>query len=207
MLALSVKLVGVFFGFYALAAMVFLLVARLQKDATGNLLLNPNSWHFKVAYPFSERRGTLGLCHYFMRFLFMLMVAWPFIVVLESVKFVIYNALLLPFGSYSFPDIAEAYWDDAWLYAGVGSLHIRPFMPLYVIAPATYIWLYHAHRHATLYWTAEVGKWAGIVLAVIAFFVGLFYFTETDQEDVSLFREGLRAKWRRVCPLATIQER
>ena len=41
-------------GLYVLTATVLLSIARIEKGANGKLILDPNSWHFKVAYPFKR---------------------------------------------------------------------------------------------------------------------------------------------------------
>jgi len=200
-------------GCYILAALTFLATAKFERNADGNLSFDPNAFHFKVAYYFAWKEYIshpdskywetfkVGLCPYFLNLLWMTIIAWPIIGVWEALKFCIYNLVLLPFGFYSTPDIGWAWASiDDCFTTDVNSMGLGKFLPIYVVAPLTWVYLFMTHRIATLHYTWATLKWTAIVVGIIGTLLAVAWFCDTDEKNVSVVRAGINAHWRRFCP-------
>ena len=205
---------------YFITATVFLLVARIKKDKDGNLILDSNSRHFKLSYPFLKFQpksfiegslSNIGICGYFFKFFFMLYVGWPILAVLASIKTVTYLPFMLLFGFYPIANHRSIYEEKHsvpfLLDVDAGEIRfLQPkikgvtIFPFYAIVPLSYIlaWIYYSDR------TWNITFWCLVMIAVIAAIVGaivlFFWLKETDEGNVSLFREWIGAEWNRFCP-------
>ena len=103
---------------YILGSVIITLFAKLEEDEEGNLNLDYNSWHFKVAFPVSRHErwfleqiedNTLNLstCSYRRRFSHGFFILWPLILLYA----VLGNFFLIPisflFAHYSVYDSAS----------------------------------------------------------------------------------------------------
>ena len=96
---------------YLVTAIVFLVTAKLDKDEDGNLYLDTDALHFKIAHPFKkyddwfmqsleEGKTKLSLCGYFLGFFCALYFGWPFILFAQALKLIFGSFLLFLGGSY-----------------------------------------------------------------------------------------------------------
>ncbi|GEM_PF-5928300 len=101
------------------SAFIFLLAARIEEDESGNLVLNAKSWHFKIAYPKGERSErfkprygqvlvngavpNVSICVYYPKFLLMLLLVWPFMLLWQFSKCLVYSPFFFLFGYYVKP--------------------------------------------------------------------------------------------------------
>lgn len=79
-----------FVAIYIFGALILFAFAKLGKDEEGNLLLDPESWHFKITYAeqrfhydffYSSDWHKMNLCKYIRQFSRALFIIWPFIIV------------------------------------------------------------------------------------------------------------------------------
>ena len=227
MLYREVEMLYFFYGLasvvvlYVLTATVFLLVAKIRKDEKGNLVLDPNSWHFKISYPFIKfskyqilfLSEKVGLCGYFAKFFFMLYLGWPMLMVWACLKTIVYSPFMLLFGSY--PIANNRSMDEAFegpLAVEVGEIKmLKPnvlgltIFPFYIIALLAYVfsWIYYPDTTWTVtFWCLVT---IAVVVVAVAIIVGIYRFMKTDQETVYLIKEWANSKKKKLCPKMKIK--
>ncbi len=204
------------FSLYIVTSTTLLLSAKFKKNAKGNLILNPDSWHFKLSHPILTRRYSSlairkykddfkniipsSICGYCANFSFMLYIGWPTLILWSVLKTLVYTPFMILFGYYPIADMKSMIWHDNPFAVEVGEISL-PKIKEYKIFPA-YIALPTAYLAGWLYYPSVVFKvsvWVLFVAAVIATILALVWFKETDQEQVSLAKEWLSAKKNRIC--------
>ncbi|MDP3963847.1 MAG: hypothetical protein Q8Q39_05120 [bacterium] len=214
---------GGFAALYALTATVFLLAAKIEKDANGQHYLNPDAWHFKFAYPRKQNawwfRNTLArrgvsICPYFAKFFFMLYAGWPIIIILYTVTRIFYGAVMFLFGYY--PSMGLMTFVNRWVYAdaffdefqegtAIRFLSIGKFrfLPVYLIAPLAYGWAWHIYPDTTLTITVWVAVAIVVIAAIVGSVLGIMRFRKKVQQGelkrVSLLGQFISAKKSRLC--------
>lgn len=198
---------------YAITATFFLLTAKLEKDKDGYLVLDPQSWHFKLAFPFRSRyrphslkylSDHMSICGYFVKLFWMLYFGWPIIALWLIAKTLVYAPFMLTFGYYPIANLKSMAWgdDDAILHVAVG----KKKWVRYFFFPLVY-------SISWTYWPAKtytISLGAVIIAVCIAAIGGLIYLHDRKIDDdsegrVSLAKEWLMAKKRRVCPVTKIK--
>lgn len=211
-------------GLYILTACVFLVTARIKKDADETLILIPNSWHFKATFPImrlsryriKELSGRIGLCGYFCKFFLMLFVGWPIIAVGALLKTIVYSPFMLLFGYFPIADLNSVVEAD---YLPLLAVRVKkiplPRIQGFKLFPA-YAALPFGYVACWLLWpgiTLAVTRAILVFIGVIAVFIGLLivlsrvrnWYKKTDSELVILVKEWVTAKTRRLCPLIKIR--
>ncbi len=226
--------------FYAFTAMVFLSVARIEKSANGKLILDPDSWHFKVAYPFArdkvvkairkikktecippderryfDREGykdarellasySRGLCAYFFKFFVMLYFAWPILIILIILWFVVGGGVMSLFGYY--PVMENEVPCRRYPLPRVYGIRL---LPIYLLALVLYAALWYAYPGDTSAITGVTVVLVGTAALIVAFIwtcvTIICWFRKTDKKSVSMVREWVSAKKQGVCPLTEIK--
>jgi len=206
---------AVIFSLYFLTTMALLLTAKFKKNEKSNLILDPDSWHFKLCHPMLTREyGSydiirhkekfdlpFNICPYAAQFFLMLYIGWPVLILWCCLKTLVYTPFMILFGSYPIANIESMVLFSGNLFtvdAGVVPLpEIKghKIYPAYIILPITYFigWLYFPKVTATV---------SIMVLGIatgIAVMTGLNKLVKTDQKEVSLIREWLSAKKNKVC--------
>lgn len=212
-------IVGVL-ALYALTTGIVLCFAKIEKEPDGTPILDANSWHFKLAYPIQrhdpyfirEISGKrISICAYFIKLFFTLWIGWPIILVVSVMNTVIASAICLPFGRVAIADWREWYGNpdlwDMFRFEKIKLPAIRDYriFPVYLVAPAVYIWLLRLNSKLTLGWTFLILKIVLVIAVVIALCTLYSLLARTDQKKVSLAREWLRAKKNRWCPLMKVR--
>lgn len=97
--------IGIALMLHGVTLLAVLLFGKIEKDEYGRLVLDAESWHFKVAYPYNnknenflrklEDRG-LGLCRYCLRLSLMVYIVWEFIILSHIVLFIFIFCVLYP---------------------------------------------------------------------------------------------------------------
>ena len=194
---IAVKVVLAIIGLYIATAAVFMASARLKKDSNGNLILDPESWHFKTTFPMrkfdvykvKDLSGSISLCGYFYRFFMMLFLGWPFILIWAIAKTILYSPFMILFGYYPVADLRSMY-EMANDYGPFGvkveqiylpRIYGYRIFPIYLIVPTVY-WICWKFWPIT---TIQVSIWtAELILGVIVFrlLVSLFKFGEINLE-------------------------
>lgn len=229
-LLLAVKIVGTILALHTVTVVIVFLLARIKKDAEGNYILDPNSWHFRLAYPFKRKEylknrsydknyyedERIGICRYFAKLSWMLYVGWPILLFVEFIR----TILLFPFfflgGRVIVPSVeslhSAAKRDNVFEFVDTKDATFKlgkvTVLPLYWLVPSVYALLFWQYRAGTVhytFWTLGIILAAVVIVAIIAgisAFIG--WFLESNGESVSLMREWTGAKIRGVCPLAKI---
>lgn len=218
---------------YAFTATIFLFLARLEKNAEGKLVVDPDSWHFKVAYPMGRAKVLealkpdsvsnlarwqaedilasyrKGLCAYFFKFFFMLYLGWPFLAVFAVLSGVVFNFFTLPFGHYC-RTLAALLQDRFVLkrYPLPRIYGIR-LLPIYFIVPLLYGTLWYFFPNIVPDLTVFLLLCFGIgILAVVVIWAivsAISWFRRTDEKSVNVVREWVAAKKEGVCPMVEIK--
>lgn len=225
-LFLIVKTVGAVLVLHTITVAVIFLLARIKKDAEGNYILDPNSWHFRLAYPFKRKEylkncryyedEKIGICRYFAKLSWMLYVGWPILLFVEFIR----TILLFPFfflgGKIIVPSVeslhSAAKRDNVFEFVGTKDVTFRigkvTVLPLFWIVPSVYallLWKYMAVTFHYTLWTLGIILGAVVIVGISAgIFAFIAWLVETDGRSVSLAREWTGAKIRGVCPLAKI---
>ena len=216
-------ILGGFAALYVTTATVFLLTAKIEKGTNGQRYFDPNSWHFKLAYPRKHHhwwfRDTLArqgvtICPYFAKFFFMLYVGWPTIIILYTVTRIFYGAVMFIFGYYPCMDLmafmnrwraGDAIIDEFEDGTAMGLLRIGKFrlIPIYIIAPLAYAWAWNVYPDATLATTVWVAVAIAVIAAIVGVVLGIKKFREKIREGelkrVSLLGQFISAKKSRFC--------
>jgi len=197
-------------GLYILTATVFLLTARIEKDKDGDLILDPDSWHFKLSFPFlkfslravEKLSGNINICKYCIKFFLMLYLGWPMLIIFICLKTIVYSPFMFLFGFYPIANLMSM--SDELMHVDVGYIKTPeikgvPIVPFYAVAPIAYVASLIYYTNVTL-----VATLACLALAVlIALGVGISFthewLTETDEKTVSLVREWAGSKKRKFC--------
>ncbi len=208
------KLAGALLALYVITTTIVFFLARIRKDAEGNYILDPESWHFRLSYPIKCEDGEfygerISICRYFAKFSWMLYVGWPFFLLLEFFRtlllflpFFLFGRLIVPSmknlragvrGNYfNFPNYKDV---------KMGKIGIPPAV---WILPMLYLLLLYRYTSATLHltlWILGLILLAAVIPAAVA---GIGWFLDTDNKSVSLAREWMATKKRGICPLAKI---
>jgi len=201
---------------YVVTATVFLLIARIEKDKDGILILDPESRHFKMSYPFlkfkkwqvEELSEKISLCRYFAKFFFMLYIGWPTLAVWCSLKTVAYAPFMFLFSRYPIANIrsmSNEYDSNELFNVKVGHLRllkvrgvtVHPFGPLAILA---YLLSWAYFPSSTFYFTRAIVIIITAIAVIATVVVGICWLLATDQGGVSLIREWVMAKKKGMCP-------
>lgn len=220
--------VGAAAGMYFLAAAVFMLTARLEKDKDGSLIIDPNSLHYRACYKCYEWRMykiyntkindhvdinhveyyQLGICSYFWRVLWsfiLLPIGYTICFVGQAVKTIIYTPFMFLFGWYPWPT-RESMKRCQNIFA-VEVRHISfprvwklELKPYLVALPVLYGYAYRLSPDQTFFWSIIIFV-VGITLAVLLAIQDAFYKVQaSNNQKVVLVREYIKVVWRGVCP-------
>ncbi len=140
---------GSFIGSYVVFGILFyfFLSSLLKDDTSGKTVINPNSWHLKIAYPFRRLDNTYlkymnpGFFQYFSKIYFMIIIGWPIIIFWEIAKFIIYTPFMFLFGAYPIPSLKAMSDSEMPLAVKIKNFYLPMInngkMPLFPIYPAT----------------------------------------------------------------------
>ena len=209
---------GLFAATYIFAAIGFMIFARLEKDESGSLVIDPNSLHYRVCskvYEWEEshiENFGIGICGYFWR------VFWAFILlpigyiifaIFQMVKTIIYAPFMFLFGYYPWPTIESVRYGSAFAvearrisFPRVGKLELKPYT---MVFPVLYGWLLWSYLQATLHWTYYLFIVVVAIMAVAAIYIAIAIFDESKNQRVTLVREYFNAKKRGICPLLKVK--
>lgn len=225
--------IGVFIGAYFLAAVAFLLTARLEKDADGSLIIDPGSLHYRVCkkcYGWRVRgvysRETkkhiykthvefyqLGLCGYFW------WVFWAFVLLpigyailfsFQTVKAVVYAPFMFLFGYYPWPTEKSMKDNDNPFAVEVRRISFPrvgklELKPYLVVLPTLYGYVFWLYPDRTLFWSVIALSMVVILAAVSAIWIAFNKVQESENQSVVLVREYAKSAWRGVCPLLKVK--
>jgi len=104
--------------------MALLLTAKFKKNEKSNLILDPDSWHFKLCHPMLTREyGSydiirhkekfdlpFNICPYAAQFFLMLYIGWPVLILWCCLKTLVYTPFMILFGSYPIANIESMVW-------------------------------------------------------------------------------------------------
>ena len=205
-------------AFYFLAAGSLLLAARLERDEDGNLVIDSNSWHFKVAYPYKrhltyeldqlKRRG-IGMCRYGAKLFFMTFVGWP----INGIVLVLSNVLVGPAWFIFLGDLAYARLGfsktDLQFVVEARTLTMprisgERIVPVVFLLLAAYIWFWIELTPLAL--TSTI--WSSIAVVLWVLMIGicdLFIKLSRGQVKTSLVVGWLSARKKKVCPIARVK--
>ena len=219
---------GLFAGAYVLSAIGFLLFASLEKAEDGQLLIDPESLHYRACkkcygwkmhcYPDPDKVShieyyKIGLCGYFWRvfwaFIF-LPIGYAILGVWQTVKTVIYSPFMFLFGYYPWPTI-EVMKREASPFAvevkrisfpRVGKLELKPYL---VVLPVLYGWLFWSYPQTT--WDRTLIAFILVLVAAVisAIVVVKDKVDESKNPRVTLVREYVKASKRGICPLLKVK--
>ncbi|HEY4484442.1 MAG TPA: hypothetical protein VI978_01830 [Candidatus Paceibacterota bacterium] len=227
-------IVKITMGLYIATTTILLLSARLKKNsATGNLILDPNSWHFRFIHPFLVRnydtnsiiihRDTIhfkekyllsdGLCGYSFQFFLSLYIFWPILILLSCAKTILYAPFTILFGYYPIANLesmTNAFGCPSPLAVDFGKIPLpeikgHRIFPIYVLLPSAYIvcWLVFPTQAVVLtILIVSTATLFGLVVVVDKFTNRL---KNTENENVSLVKEWVSAKHKKVCPKLEIR--
>ncbi|MBI1998732.1 MAG: hypothetical protein HYS73_00135 [Parcubacteria group bacterium] len=216
---------------YAFTATIFLFLVQLEKNADGKLVLDPDSWHFKVAYPFArykvkdalEKRMSTdaykrdraknflasyqhGLCVYFFKFFLMFYLGYPILVVFSFLCHIVANVCAISFGYCVFLSFDDRFYH--WKYPLPRVYGIR-LLPIYFLVPLLYAALWYAYPDDTPVKTGYAALAFGAIIAIVAILwataTAVVWLGRTDKESVSMVREWISAKKQGICPLTEIK--
>lgn len=213
-------------GLYIAAAAAFMLSARLKKDADGNLILDPESWHFKAAYPFRKFNiyavkylsGRISVCGYFRKLFLMLFMGWPILIALAVFKTLTYAPFMLLFGYYPIADHLSIH--ESWGYgdgdsAGPFAVHAvkislpefrgYQIFPVYLIIPLAYLacWMLWPGIAAAITVTAlTIAIGIVIVAGVLMFAMAI---NKTHSGTIGIVKEYVSSKKKGVCRLMIVR--
>ncbi len=201
---------------YVITIGLFFLSAKIEKDEQGVYIINPNSWHFKVAYPFLRLEGELkmysvlqsfGICGYCTKLATMLYIGWPILALWETVMTLIQLPICLLFGLTARPSLKvmvdensgpftlkyERYW-----LPKIGNKTIYPIYPALVIGYVS--WIFFDPLVAAIFTTC-------VFTVCIAVFcvVSYLWFKRSENKAVSLARVYLVSLKDSVCPRARLK--
>ncbi len=212
---------GSVIGLYIITATIFLLLAKISKDDDGYLILDPESWHFKMAFPIArywesnilKMHLRIGLCRYVMKFVLMLYVGWPIIIIIVVLEMIVFSPIVFLFGfriTFKLEDLKGL--DDGPFAVNckriqwIPEIRLTKIYPIYLTIPLIYFTLYYFYSEMTLTITIWTGGIIGIIIAVILIVSGIGWIKDTDQHKVSLVRETLKSRARGFCPLMKIKD-
>jgi len=199
---------------YVLTTTVLLFFAKFKKNEKDDLILDPDSWHFKLSYPILTRKFdsydiieykdrfnlNLNICSYAIKFFFMLYVGWPLLILWSCFKTVVYTPFMILFGYFPVANIESMIEYDIPLAVNVGEIllpEIKGYkiFPIYIVLPIVYFagWRYFFNDTMIVSLSILI---AAIVFAII---IGLVKLNQTNQKEVSLVRAWLSAKKNKVC--------
>lgn len=209
-------------GLYALTTGIVLLFAKIEKEPDGTPVLDTDLWHFKLAYPcakynkrfiggFVNGHNKISICGYFIKLFVALWIEWPLILIISAMGTIAPSVISILFGFVVIMDW-RIWWDGSmfedyfrskkvWLPAIRG----HRIWPIWLAAPAAYVWLLCLNLKLTLHWTFIVLGIIFTIAAGIALMTLLSWLFETDQKKVSLVRELLMAKKNKWCPLMKVR--
>ncbi len=217
------KIVGVFLVLHILTISVAILTSKIEKDAEGNLVLDPNCWHFKAAYPLRRynnnfleelKKNGLNICPYFLDLTFMLWLGWPFLIIVEGLRTIIGNVIVFNSGFYHVPSLKQLVASD-----GPEDLNLYRFQlptikgfvirPIYILVSLAYVlWLWINYR-ATMSYTIMIMREALnvvlklvaplVVAILLAILIRKKVFKKSENKKVYLAKEFLSAKYKRFC--------
>ena len=206
-------------GLYAIGGLLFLLWVRLDKDENGEPFLNPKSLHYKITGPMLSRRekkrGTVNICSYYLRFVFMLFVGWLVVFVFQAVKTIAYAPFMFLFGHYPIPTLESmksACSDECNILAvDIGEIPLPRIslprfgnvrlLPIYILLPIGYVCLFF------LFDASSIITLTLICALILGLFFLLDWFNYTDNATVGLTREFLSSKKKKLCVILPIKEK
>lgn len=211
---LALKVAGILLSAHVCICLVVIFTTRIEKDIEGNLILNPEWWHFKAVFPFKRHSSYfmaelttqgVNMCPYVIKLTCMLLFGWPFLILIWGVKAVVLNGVFSPFGFYCCPSITWVSEEErlkkiSWLPK------IKNFIifPAYIIFPL----IYSAFFYFTPGTMILVTQMILVVIGVVVLFMGMIWLfskiqarvKRSDSQKIYLVREFLSAKYRRYCP-------
>lgn len=197
---IALKVLGISAGVYVLTVLALLVIIRLKKDERGDPILDSNSWHFKMAYPFRRfnenyihyvKETGINMCSYFASMVFMLYIGWLWIMLCKAVIFIMSVIFYAPFGFWMSLNLNE--WADRKTMhvfdlnlPKIKSFKIRP---IYFILLAVYVWLWLKYPVGTGQVTVTIV--IGIFCAAI--FWGIIFLLTRLEKNSRTF--SLSAAW------------
>ncbi len=197
---------------YTLGGLIFLLWVRLDKDENGKPFLNPKSLHYKITSPmlspWEEQNKAVGICSYYVKFVFMLLVGWSFVFVWQAMKTVVYAPSMFLLGYYPIPtfDSMNRCVKYNILAVDVGEIPLprlgnAKILPIYILGPIGYLYLFILFNAAVvLYWTLGIALVIGLLSLVL-------WLWNTDNATVGLTKEFLSSKKEKFCIILPIREK
>jgi len=224
---------GLFAGIYILAAVGFLLSTRLEKDEDGQLLIDPESLHYRACkkcygWKMHEIFQThardyvkvnhieyyqIGLCGYFWRVFWtplLLLIVYTILGAWQTVKTVVYAPFMLIFGYYPWPTI-EVMKRERDLFAVEVKQISFPrvgkleLKPYLVVFPALYGWLLWSYPQTTLQCTLFTFVVALFAAVIFAIVTVKEKVDESENPRVMLAREYVKSAKRGICPLLKVK--
>lgn len=203
-------------GLYIVTTTILLLIARIEKDKDGDLILDPDSWHFKLTFPFvkfhlylvERLSGDINICKYCIKFSLMLYLGWPMLIILICLKTVVYSPLMFLFGLYPIANLESMSWAKSdfieFFHVDVGRIRMpkikeNSIVPFYVVVPIAYITCLNFYTNVTLI-VSLVGLGLAVLIALAVSIVFTYrWLVKTDEETVSLVREWMGSRKRKFC--------
>lgn len=210
----------VFYAFltYVITGLIFIFTAQLNNE-DGEPCVDTESLHFKIAFPFTryndwfmghlkDGRQNIGICGYFAKFFFTLYLAWPFIIVFQMLKTILYTPFLFSAGYYLNPFnlncMTGSYgnpFDTELKKFRVPKIHGVKLYPIFLLVPAIYIlsWIYFPST--TWIVTGEFLIVLGVIVVAALIFATFAAYSDSESGKVGLFKSWIEAKKRMVCPI------
>jgi hypothetical protein len=196
-------IVAFFIGIYILGTVILALFAKFEKDEKGNLKLDAQSWHFKLAFPVARyergfwdtlKRFSPNTCGYRRKFSHGLFIIWPALIVMATFAYIVLTPFAFLLGHYPRHSIehlaAGAYKDDelpGFMFRRIKWVVFRgrTIYPLWAIALVLMVWNFSPivgamTSNVALGLYAFMGKallWIALVVAcvvaIVAIIVGI----------------------------------
>ncbi len=202
------EVVGSVIGIYILTVFILLALIRLKKDENDNLIIDHNSWHFKMAYPvrsgdpdfvdFLKYHG-INICPYFAKLVYMFYIGWPMITLLTVFFRAMSLIIFFPFGKRLNADVCN---DEFWLEP-INFPKIRGFriLPIYVMTGLTCVWLVLKFPttawHDTVIILALCITLTIVIITVRLIMKGILYLI--NNTDVGLLETYIKDKKNKLC--------
>ena len=211
---------------YLITATILYLRIKLNRDENGYPIINPDSWHFKVAYPFKKydtgfieklEEKPFSICPYGIKFFLMLYFGFPILIIWTTALLIVLNTVMIPFGGYVKPDFEQASADELPFTVSRHEYHGSlpklnnklPLLPIFLLIPSAYVlwfWLKPAESWKATWITLTITLGGAIFIGIIVVIAKLCgWFKNTDQNQVSLARETISSTYKRFCILVKVQ--
>jgi len=219
---------GWFVGLYVFFAVMFVVLARLEKDEDGQLIIDPDSLHYRACKKCYRWRMSscsykdrvdyiefhqMGICGYVWRVFWaplFLLIGYTIFGAGQTVKTVVYAPFMFLFGYYPWPTKEVMKREENPLavevkrisFPRIGKLELKPYL---VVLPVLYGWLFLSYPQTTWNWTLIAFVVVLVMIMVSAAFWAKDKIGKSENPRVMLAREYIKTSKRSICPLLKVK--